>query len=95
VVAFDALHGTEHRHAHYQCKHCPAWCEAELFWEMEDDADNQADEEADEWAEDLDLGCGGTGVVECECGGDQCVCGLGEYPCPGCEDCACDGGEGR
>jgi hypothetical protein len=34
-------------------------------------------------------GCGGTGYVRCECGGDSlCVCHYhGEAECPGCEDC--------
>ena len=32
--------------------------------------------------------CGGTGTLECLCGGDQCVChNHGEVECPGCEDC--------
>ena len=33
-------------------------------------------------------GCGGTGIVRCECGGDFCVCHHhGEVECYGCEDC--------
>ncbi len=33
-------------------------------------------------------GCGGTGSVNCYCGGDQCVChNHGEIECPGCWDC--------
>lgn len=33
-------------------------------------------------------GCGGTGMVNCYCGGDQCVChNHGEIECPGCWDC--------
>ena len=33
-------------------------------------------------------GCGGTGTLYCECGGDFCVChNHGEIECPGCEDC--------
>lgn len=39
--------------------------------------------------------CGGTGFVNCECGGDICVCHHhGEAECPGCLDCedAEDGG---
>lgn len=36
----------------------------------------------------LDDGCGGTGVLHCYCGGDQCVCHYhGETECPGCPDC--------
>jgi hypothetical protein len=32
--------------------------------------------------------CGGTGWLDCECGGDLCVCTLnGGIDCPGCEDC--------
>jgi hypothetical protein len=33
-------------------------------------------------------GCGGTGMVNCYCGGDQCVChNHGEMECLGCGDC--------
>lgn len=36
----------------------------------------------------LDRSCGGTGSLNCECGGDFCVChNHGEVECPGCEDC--------
>lgn len=36
----------------------------------------------------LDRTCGGTGWLNCECGGDFCVCKLnGGMDCPGCEDC--------
>lgn len=32
--------------------------------------------------------CGGSGVLNCECGGDMCVCHHhGEVDCPGCEEC--------
>lgn len=32
--------------------------------------------------------CGGSGYLECECGGDFCVCHHhGEVECEGCEDC--------
>jgi hypothetical protein len=32
--------------------------------------------------------CGGTGCIQCECGGDQCVCHHhGEIACEGCEGC--------
>lgn len=32
--------------------------------------------------------CGGTGWLDCECGGDQCYCTLnGGIDCLGCEDC--------
>src|SRR5690348_6121104 len=34
-------------------------------------------------------GCGGTGMLECYCGGDFCCCELqGEVRCPGCLDCS-------
>ena len=37
----------------------------------------------------LDDGCGGTGYVECQCGGDLCVCHHHgqEVECLGCDDC--------
>jgi hypothetical protein len=36
----------------------------------------------------LDRTCGGTGWLNCECGGDFCVCKLnGGTDCLGCEDC--------
>lgn len=39
-----------------------------------------------------DDGCGGSGVLYCHCGGDQCVCHHhGEVECPGCEEC--EGGD--
>jgi hypothetical protein len=40
--------------------------------------------------------CGGTGMLDCFCGGDQCVChNHGEVECFGCEDCESDfGGDG-
>lgn len=35
--------------------------------------------------------CGGSGHVDCNCGGDQCVCHHhGVTDCPGCEDCEPD-----
>jgi hypothetical protein len=38
--------------------------------------------------DDLEQGCAGTGVVQCFCGGDFCVCHFhGETDCDGCEDC--------
>lgn len=62
---------------------------------------------ADELFDDecLDAGCGGTGHVNCYCGGDQCVCHHHgqEVECPGCDECPerdeydddwCDDGEG-
>ena len=39
-------------------------------------------------SEVFERGCGGSGTLDCECGGDQCVCHHhGEVECPGCEDC--------
>lgn len=36
----------------------------------------------------LERGCGGSGTLHCECGGEFCVCHHhGEVECPGCEDC--------
>ena len=36
----------------------------------------------------LSCGCGGTGSIACECGGDICVCHHhGQVECPGCVDC--------
>lgn len=33
--------------------------------------------------------CGGTGMLDCHCGGDQCGChNHGEVECFGCEDCS-------
>ena len=36
--------------------------------------------------------CGGSGTLDCECGGDNlCVCHLhGGVDCDGCEDCRCN-----
>jgi len=40
------------------------------------------------FSDDLEDGCGGTGVLNCYCGGDMCVCHHhGERECCGCEDC--------
>ncbi len=39
----------------------------------------------------LDEGCGGTGSLNCYCGGDSCVCHWhGATECPGCDDCEGD-----
>lgn len=36
----------------------------------------------------IERGCGGTGIINCLCGGDFCVChNHGEVECFGCEDC--------
>lgn len=40
-----------------------------------------ADDEEDEYC----LACGNTGIIQCDCGGDICVCGATELPCPDCE----------
>lgn len=37
--------------------------------------------------DDLEETCGGTGALNCFCGGDFCACGLEEMLCYGCEDC--------
>ena len=40
---------------------------------------------------DVGEGCGGTGTINCYCGGDQCVChNHGSTDCPGCDDCDAD-----
>lgn len=31
--------------------------------------------------------CGGTGLYNCDCGGDICVCGVETIICEGCIDC--------
>lgn len=39
----------------------------------------------------LESSCGGTGSLNCHCGGDLCVCHYhGETECPGCTDCEDD-----
>jgi len=55
------------------------WCGAEgTYEELFDDSG-------------LPDGCGGLGVVDCECGGDMCVCHHhGEAECPGCDECCGD-----
>lgn len=52
------------------------WCGAQgAFEEMFDFSDAEG-------------GCGGSGLIDCYCGGDFCVChNHGEYECPGCDDC--------
>jgi hypothetical protein len=37
----------------------------------------------------IEAGCGGTGHVDCYCGGDQCVCHHHgqQLDCPGCDEC--------
>lgn len=36
-----------------------------------------------------------TGMIQCECGGDLCVCHHhGEYECPGCDECDGDDDNG-
>jgi hypothetical protein len=36
----------------------------------------------------MPAGCGGTGIAQCLCGGDTCVChNHGEVECPGCGAC--------
>lgn len=42
----------------------------------------------DLFSSDIDDSCGGSGLLRCYCGGDQCVChNHGEIECPGCDDC--------
>lgn len=84
VLAHDREHGTEHGLAYYACKHCLAWAECDYVWDAQDAEDEDLEPE---WA----TSCGGTGFIECECGGDFCACGAGEQECPGCEDCENDG----
>ena len=52
------------------------WCGAEdIYAELFDESG-------------LSDSCMGTGVLDCYCGGDACVCHHhGEVDCPGCEDC--------
>ncbi len=36
-------------------------------------------------------GCGGSGRIQCYCGGDFCACHHhGSYECPGCDECCTD-----
>jgi len=40
------------------------------------------------FADDCSEGCGGSGQLDCYCGGDFCVChNHGSVDCPGCDDC--------
>ena len=34
--------------------------------------------------------CNNTGMVDCHCGGDLCVCGREEYECPRCHGRSAD-----
>jgi hypothetical protein len=34
--------------------------------------------------------CNNTGEVDCRCGGDLCVCGRQELPCPQCDGASAD-----
>lgn len=56
------------------------WCGAKgTYAELFDDSDAEG-------------GCGGSGIIDCMCGGDFCVChNHGEYECPGCDDCEREG----
>lgn len=44
------------------------------------------------FADDFPGGCGGSGYLDCECGGDNlCVChNHGQVECPGCDECEYD-----
>ena len=67
---------------------------------MEDDIDLDSDTAITCWCgatgtadelfdyDGLEESCGGSGSLNCFCGGDQCVCHFhGETECEGCEDC--------
>ena len=42
----------------------------------------------------LERSCAGTRMLQCDCGGDFCVChNHGEIECDGCEDCEYDDDE--
>ncbi len=73
------------------CKHCDAWKP------IEDDEEIECWCGARGTSEELfDRGvfrgtCGGMGFLQCECGGDFCICHHhGEVECPGCDDCLAD-----
>lgn len=38
--------------------------------------------------------CQNTGSIDCLCGGDLCVCGREEFPCPDCEGMPGDDDDG-
>lgn len=49
---------------------------------MQDEPDLYCDDDG------LEASCGGSGVLNCFCGGDFCCCGnMGEVECYGCADC--------
>ena len=40
------------------------------------------------FSDDFAEACGGTGMLDCFCGGDLCICHWhGQIECTGCEDC--------
>jgi hypothetical protein len=103
VRLWDKQHGTDHSGTgHYGCKHCDTWAESDFVEELIE-ADDEGDEGFECWCgasgpigemlddSGLELNCGGTGSLNCECGGDFCVCHYhGSTECPGCEDCEQD-----
>lgn len=70
---------------------------------MSDEADVDIEEPIKCWCgvenayfdeEVYEQNCGGTGTLNCECGGDLCVChNHGSVECPGCDDCEDSDGE--
>ena len=75
---------------------------------MSDYVDQDCDDDSDDapcwcgvehpyYSDDIERSCGGSGTVECRCGGDFCVChNHGAVECAGCEDCDdTDGDPGR
>ena len=60
----------------------PGWLCPVCYGKLQD-----RDELPEHDPDDLEDGCGGTGILHCFCGGDFCACGDDEVECPGCEDC--------
>ena len=69
----------EPKHKGPACGKCHWWCGATgTYDELFDDSG-------------LDERCGGSGFLDCHCGGDLCVChNHGEAECHGCPDCEDD-----
>ena len=62
----------------------PDWLEDDVHWTCWCG-------EKDPYCAPVEGTCGGTGMLICYCGGDQCVChNHGEVECFGCEDCEAD-----
>jgi hypothetical protein len=48
-------------------------------WNEEEDFDDEFD------GKEFCMNCNNTGIVDCHCGGDLCIClNNGEMPCPNC-----------